>query len=1530
VHTIFRPFLWLFFLTTAVAVVLAAVLLLLSHSQIGRDQVARQLEARFNAQYHGQLEIGRLTGNLLYDLFARDVRLYDATGRVVLAADSVVIEPRWIALLQDRLELKRITLVRPSLELHRGEDGVWNLADAFRSRRPSGPGGEPLHLEAARVRIIDGRLRTINAGDVPAAVRSGAVFDYTNARATTLNAELDLDFQGPRRRVRVATLSAELPDQRVSLRHLSGNMIAEGPGVAMDDLALDLGETQLRGAFRLVHTDGRDHLDLRLDRSPVHGDEVRRLVPAFPVPGPLVVATSASGPLDELMLDHLDVQRGASTLRASGRLYHLPDSLGYALSVDGAHIRPGDVADLAPEAATMLERLGVVRGDVEARGAIAWSHGVTTRTDARLRLVSDAGAVGGQLRLRTTEGSPARYALDGRVHGFDPGRLTGDGSLAGSLHGRVSIDGSGFTATDVAARIALDLEPSRMGGRTVDALVARGRLDGRRVSGDVVLTAGGHLSLSGRADLGGGAYDLVATTESFDLRSLVPDAPASRLTGTARLEATGAHLDLLAATLDLDLAGSSITLGDSLWALPEEPVRLSVYPGGSEGPRVSLATESFTIDVGGSFGWADMVTAGRFWSQAVANAVDTEVLHRRELVATSPAERSARAPADAHDVDLVVRVHRADAFRPWVKDIEPGSAMHVVATMGPDSLRLGVELSAVGITLGDARFTGLRMGAEASATDAADLLTGLAFQLEAASDSLFPGRSHPTRPYLDVRYAPERRGLHLTAEAFRQADSVRASTRAFVSFLPDRSELAGRFDLNAPGQAWHVEEARVDLYRDALVFRSFEAERSLPNGYPAPRLALRGIASGASEDVLHVVARALDLSEVLDLVGVDLPLDGLAVADLAVTSALGQPAILGTATVDDFSLFGEVAGRLTARSEIIPGRPGFAVDLSLQPDDPRAAVENRIHVAGTLSLPGRTPTGVWDSGFFDLAATFTRLDLFFLDHLFPEIIAGTRGAGTGSGTIRGDWSYPLFDGDLFVRDASTRVPDFNLGLSAEGRVTVDRYGFQFHDVSLRDKRGGSGTVRGRLLFNDYRYFSFDLAAQLTDFEIIDVGRAQAGTLPFYGHIRAGGTATLTGPLDAVYLRSPDAVTSPDSEIFIPVTASGPAGDSGFLVFADTEGRIPDIEERRSLIGERPESERAFLDGLQMSLNVYAPPGSTVHLVFDPIIGDQINAVGSARLQLAIREGEFQTFGAFEVERGDYLFTAGDVFTRRFDLDSGGTIEWDGDPIDARLNLPASYRTRASLAGLGLVGVDERARVPFIVRLDVGGRVTGPVVDLSLDLDEGGGRAIAAAEALRRRLNEPDRQAEYATSVLLTNTFLLAPSDRTTALTDAADDLLFTSLSELVSSRLNLFLNQALGADNLDVAVGVQQRAGLQDLDVTYGVALRLLDERLVIRGEGVYQQFENRTVAEGLQGEVAVEVRIADGVALEVFYRREGDVLMGRGLASMPTGAYGAGVNYQAEFVNWGSFVRRLLGAATEPHPGGAEEVVTVSASAGE
>jgi hypothetical protein len=326
--------------------------------------------------------------------------------------------------------------------------------------------------------------------------------------------------------------------------------------------------------------------------------------------------------------------------------------------------------------------------------------------------------------------------------------------------------------------------------------------------------------------------------------------------------------------------------------------------------------------------------------------------------------------------------------------------------------------------------------------------------------------------------------------------------------------------------------------------------------------------------------------------------------------------------------------------------------------------------------------------------------------------------------------------------------------------------------------------------------------------------------------------------------------------------------------------------------------------------VQAPRGSTVRLVFDPLVGDVVTAVGSGRVQIQRQEGELSVYGTLDVASGNYLFTAGEVFVRRFTIDEG-SITWDGDPINAQLDLQASYRTRASTAGLNLPDTYRRTgRIPLDINLAISGRVEAPRVDLNLALVRDERNVFVGSETLDAVLNQPDQATEYATSVLLTNTFLLTttPDNGDTGasaggrLATAGNQLAFNSVSQLVAAQLNRYLSEVL--PNLDVNVGLQGE-NPQDLDLIYGAALRLLDDQLIIRGEGVYTGDATADAEpRGTQGEVVVEFRLTPNVSVEAFYRRSGDDLTGRQL----TNTTGAGLSYQTDFTTWNWLFDQLFG----------------------
>lgn len=644
-------------------------------------------------------------------------------------------------------------------------------------------------------------------------------------------------------------------------------------------------------------------------------------------------------------------------------------------------------------------------------------------------------------------------------------------------------------------------------------------------------------------------------------------------------------------------------------------------------------------------------------------------------------------------------------------------------------------------------------------------------------------------------------------------------------------------------------------------------------------------------------ASRVDLERLSAFAGLRRVVSGTANGQAELVRINDVPILAGEVNVTHLGLDARTLGdfRLVSRFSTRRGQVDVTADL-VPPVN--SAATNDLSLGGSIQL-GRG-SGL-SSVILELNADVRHADLFFFEYIFPHTIDDVEGHLTGSSSITGTLARPVFEAQLELPAGSFRIPAFNLDMSIDGDLLVDADRIGLERVDISDADGGTATISGDILFNDYRFFSLDLDGTLSDLQIMDI--AHSNTLPFYGDIRGSGDLTLDGPISSARLQTSNAITNATSEVFIPINAAVGTTDDSYIVFADSTGALPErrVTRRRNVLSGRPRGERTFLDGLALDLNLFAPPGSTVHLVIDPLLGDVINANGTGRLQIRRTGGEFSTFGSLEVNSGDYLFTAGDVFVRRFNIDAGGRITWDGDPTNAILDIPASYETRASRAGLP--GADGTgSAIPLIVRLTITGRVEAPEVDLSLEVDRANRELLGNYAALEAILNQPSRSTEYATSVLVTNSFLLTTSEASTGVFASSA---FNSVSQLVASQINRYLNEAL--PNVDFSFGVQGES-TQELGVTYGIALRLLDEKLVIRGSGVYQGARtdaSNTASQSLEGEFVVEVRLSPTVSVEVFYRREGEVLTNNATL---TGSTGAGVSYRTEFSSWRRFFSRLFG----------------------
>jgi translocation and assembly module TamB len=388
-----------------------------------------------------------------------------------------------------------------------------------------------------------------------------------------------------------------------------------------------------------------------------------------------------------------------------------------------------------------------------------------------------------------------------------------------------------------------------------------------------------------------------------------------------------------------------------------------------------------------------------------------------------------------------------------------------------------------------------------------------------------------------------------------------------------------------------------------------------------------------------------------------------------------------------------------------------------------------------------------------------------------------------------------------------------------------------------------GTLYGQVDLDDFSPTTIiDLTLDLDNLQFMN--NPYDPDIPFYASLYGTGQARITGTNFSPFLRTSQTVNiSSNSRISIPLEEETEfEQDRRFIQFVDTfdlaalARRASD--ESGNGNGDTPPEELTFIERFTMDLNFTANNPVNVQLIFDRVTNEVLNANGTGQVRILLEDQDVSMFGRFNIQSGDYQFVSGDIFTRRFTLQEGGSISWQGDLTDANLNVTALYRARPLISSLvpsaRAAETAGTGRIPIELVLQIGGTITEVENDFFFRVPTGIEGTLDPTIATQiNNLNQNEEQKLIqATSILLSGNFLPTDSAQNFAFADgvtgtaAVVNPLLTSqvINPLLSNQINSLLRSDITFD-IDLNL-----TAFNEVDL--GVALRLFDDRVILRREG--------------------------------------------------------------------------------------------------
>lgn len=719
--------------------------------------------------------------------------------------------------------------------------------------------------------------------------------------------------------------------------------------------------------------------------------------------------------------------------------------------------------------------------------------------------------------------------------------------------------------------------------------------------------------------------------------------------------------------------------------------------------------------------------------------------------------------------------------------------------------------------------------------------------------------------------------------------------------------VVNSFDLGSAFYGWSLERAATARLTEDRKFHIDELR--LANREQLVEIS--GTYSSDLDDAMHYRFINLDLAQISTIIDGRSTFEGILDGAFSSQSLLREPAITGELFVDRFSLDGRLVGDVSLRSTFDATTDRFNTEIRLLTDPDKYesylaennGVGHDILITGWFQAPDQRGSAADTLYYFDV--DMRQIDGWILVPVLPFIFTQAEGVASGSGVFTGNAADFYFNARFDVREIDV-VPDFvftNYRLS--GEVLIDRHeGVSIRNVDVRDRQNGTGVLNGTVSFNDFQpERPFDLTLSMNRLQFLN--SSFSNDVPFFGTVAGTGSVSLTGSNMAPFLRTLTPInTTSDSRLTIPLLAETAVEEQArFIEFVTSFEELfnPRPAEESQIEGPALR-ERTFVEIARLDLQFIAPPATTVQLLFDPLTGEVLNARGSGRIRITLEDEEFQMFGNFNVTSGEYTFVAGDVFVRRFQLRNGGNISWEGDPVNAQLNMTAAYRARPNIGMLTGSSLAQQSRIPVDLILEITGTIQNIENDFFFEFPNAVDVTQNATELAL--LNSEDQKLIQATSLLFTGGFLpvVAGGDGQfaelgTSLQSRAGQV---GLSQLLSNQINTLLNSNLS--NLDVDLNL---TGFDQADL--GIALRLFDDRLILRGESQFYT-ASETGAETMLGDLGVTYRINRNLSVEVFHRRDPTLRSIVGNQTQAESINGVGLEAQVQFNTWRELRQRWWG----------------------
>ena len=285
----------------------------------------------------------------------------------------------------------------------------------------------------------------------------------------------------------------------------------------------------------------------------------------------------------------------------------------------------------------------------------------------------------------------------------------------------------------------------------------------------------------------------------------------------------------------------------------------------------------------------------------------------------------------------------------------------------------------------------------------------------------------------------------------------------------------------------------------------------------------------------------------------------------------------------------------------------------------------------------------------------------------------TSGTLTGNLLVEGNTAAPDVTGELVFNNAFIKPAFLNNRLELKHEtIQLKKEGIYVNSFTLLDATRHAATIDGSIQMKQFSDFIFALKVSTKDFLLFNT--TVKDNKEFFGRMVIDSKIEVNGPMRLPVVNATVKMKK-GSNFTFSVPEDKLTTDKGEnVVEFDNSLKFNPILSR----GEKKGVQSSGLTGFDLSSIIEIDKLATLRLLMDPASTDSLVVKGEAALSFTMdQSGKMSLAGAYNLNEGSYLVSLESVIKKKFDIDAGSTIIWNGDPLEAQISIDAKYAVRAS-------------------------------------------------------------------------------------------------------------------------------------------------------------------------------------------------------------------------------------------------------------